>query len=782
MYKIKKMAPFVLAASVTMGIFSFPSFFESNSVHAASQETILIEENFDRVENQTLPNGWKLTQGHGEVQDGKLLLTSPSTSKPSRVLVPLPSNTGDYVFEADMTFLSAVEDTRWASLMYRIQSGDYPYYQFAIRRGTTALNGVEFAIRNENNKWEVPEKTFFSEPFQFDKSYHLKVIAKGNRVQQYVNNQLIIDTDLASKWTEGDIGFQATGVTVQFDNVKVTTQTEELPPLEESSAFLPKEPETNILNAPTVISEATSIEMIDQLVDKGVSSIILPVQQKNNGEIVVENKALSEILQKIKRKVIPIIQIEDQAVIQPLTKVLQNASIQDIQVISSKPELIKKFKEMIPTARGGVVYTRNALNKHDLENLAKDLHKNKSKVAVIPQKLLSAEIVHYLHSRTISVWGMSEQTEKDAHKLIHAGVDGIISKDPTTTLLAYNQYPENTFVQRPIVAAHRGVPSLAPENTMVGYWKAYGLGADLIETDVRMTKDGHLVIMHDNTVNRTTNGTGAVSSLTLEEIRQLDAGIKFNSTFAGKKVPTFREFLQAFKGKDVVLLIELKDVGIEEKVVEEIEQLGMTNQVLIQSFNLSSIQKIHELKQEIGIGFLYSTGVPGTKEGKLKNAQQMLNYAATLNATLNASYGSLSSEFITYMRQRGMTSLHWTFRNEQALEDQLLKGMIGPITDYTQWLTDAPIRLETPIKKRNLKVGKTATIHAKAFVSYREDKKENIETTLFVIGDQNAVQIEGNTIKAVSPGKVNVFFKHTFSMLGKEWNLVAEPIEVNISE
>ncbi|WP_338449734.1 glycerophosphodiester phosphodiesterase family protein [Niallia oryzisoli] len=773
----RKVTPIVLTSLMAIGISSIP-IIPGTTVQASGQESLLVTENFDQLTGQTLPNGWKLLEGQAEVKEGKLQLTSPATSKPSRVLIPLEDESGDYVFEADMTFISAVEDTRWASMMYRVQEDNYPYYQFAVRRGTTALNGLEFAIRNERNQWDVPEKTFYPEPFQFGKSYHLKIVAKDNRVQQFVNGQLVIDTDLATKWSKGDVGFQAAGVTVQFDNVKVTTNTEELPPLENSKAFLADEPETNIVNAPTVISNFETVEEIANSQD--VSSMILPVHTNAQGKLFVNDTPLSEVIKAMKGKMIPIFQIQDEKTITGLQDFIKAQQLQDISVMSSNTELVKQFKEGIPFVRGAVFYTKNALNKHDLKELALQIHESNAKVAVIPQKLITPEVVHYLHSRTISIWGIGGENESDAHSLIHLGVDGIIAKDEQAAVSAYSQYPENTIVQRPIVAAHRGVPSLAPENTMAGYQLAYELGADLIETDVQRTKDGHLIIMHDYTVDRTTNGTGNVADLTLEQIRALDAGIKYGPEFAGEKVPTFREYLQAFKGKDVVLLVELKATDVAEQTMKEIEEEGMTDQVLIQSFHLGEIIKSDEVNPQVGIGYLFSAGVPATTDAKLKNAQQMLNYASGMNATLNASYGSISKEFTTYMRQRGMMNMHWTFRNEQHLGNQLEQGVIGPITDYTQWLTDVPIRLETPIKKRNLKVGDSAVIQAKAFMHYREDKKENIETKLFVSGDQDNVVVEGNTIKALKPGKVNVFVTHTFSAHGKEWNLVAEPVEVNI--
>ncbi|WP_191991801.1 glycerophosphodiester phosphodiesterase family protein [Bacillus aerolatus] len=764
-----KTIPIVLTAGM---IFSSAPVFPEAA--ANGQAVNLVQENFDA---SNLPAGWKVIQGQATVQNGKLTLTSPATSKPARVVAPLAEQTGDYVIEADMTFLSAVEDTRWASIMYRVQSENYPYYQFAVRRGATAVNGLEFALRNDRNQWEVLGKTFYSEPFELNKPYRLKIVAKGSRVQQYINDQLVIDTDAASAHLKGDIGFQAAGTTVQFDNLRVTSQEAELPPLTDSGAFLPKEAETNILNAPTILSSNATPQAIDALAGTGVSSMLL----KTNSDLQVNGTPLKDMLEKMKGKMIPVIQLEEEKTAAPLISLLKEQAIQDVHILSSSPALVDLVKKEVPTARGAVLYNRQSLNKHDINQFIQSLHKHGAKTAVIPKKLLSADLVHTFHSRTVSVWGIGGSNEADAHELIHTGVDGIIADEAAPVLTAFSRYPENTLVQRPIVAAHRGIPSLAPENTMAGYQKAYELGADLIETDLHMTKDGQLVVMHDETVNRTTNGTGKVSELTYEQIRQLDAGVKFSPEFAGEKVPSFREFLQGFKGKGAILLVELKAAGIEEKVIEEIEQEGMTDEVLIQSFNLDTVKSSRELKPEIGAGYLYSAGVPATAEARLKDARQMVNYASTMNVTLNSSYGSLSKEFITYMKQRGMTSLHWTFRNEQALEEQLMNGMIGPITDYTQWLSAAPVRLETPIKKQNLKVGKTAVIQAKAFVHYREEKKENIETTLFSSDNGKITAIEGNTIKALAPGKTFVFAQHTFTMLGKEWRLVSEPIEVTVS-
>src|SRR5208282_360917 len=98
-----------------------------------------------------------------------------------------------------------------------------------------------------------------------------------------------------------------------------------------------------------------------------------------------------------------------------------------------------------------------------------------------------------------------------------------------------------------LLIAHRGASGHAPENTLAAFRKAVALGVTFIETDLQVTRDTHLVAIHDDTVNRTTNGHGAVHSLSLDEIRKLDAGSWFGSEFAGERVPTIEELLDFAK-------------------------------------------------------------------------------------------------------------------------------------------------------------------------------------------------------------------------------------------
>ncbi len=133
------------------------------------------------------------------------------------------------------------------------------------------------------------------------------------------------------------------------------------------------------------------------------------------------------------------------------------------------------------------------------------------------------------------------------------------------------------------VVAHRGAMKFAPENTIAAFEKAHQMGADIVEMDIRQTKDGVLIIMHDKTVDRTTNGTGKVSDLTLKEIKQLDAGSWFGEDYKGTEVPTLEEALIAIKGK-LIPDIDFKS-GDVKPLVELLEKHGFLEEAQVTTWS-----------------------------------------------------------------------------------------------------------------------------------------------------------------------------------------------------
>jgi glycerophosphoryl diester phosphodiesterase len=168
---------------------------------------------------------------------------------------------------------------------------------------------------------------------------------------------------------------------------------------------------------------------------------------------------------------------------------------------------------------------------------------------------------------------------------------------------------------RPFVLAHRGDLTHAPENTLPAFQQAIQKGADGVELDVKLTSDGHVIVFHDLTVERTSNGTGRVAQLTLEELRKLDAGSWFNEKFRGTKVPLLEEVFETV-GRDKLINIELTNYssprdGLVDKVCELIKRHNNQGQVLFSSFFASNLKRAAQLLPETPRGLLALPGLAG---------------------------------------------------------------------------------------------------------------------------------------------------------------------------
>jgi len=170
----------------------------------------------------------------------------------------------------------------------------------------------------------------------------------------------------------------------------------------------------------------------------------------------------------------------------------------------------------------------------------------------------------------------------------------------------------------PAVFAHRGASAYAPENTLAAFQLALEQGADGIELDVNLTTDGHVVVIHDSIVDRTTNGSGEVRDMELKTLKSFDAGSWFAPKFKGEKVPTLDEVLKLV-GEDVFTNIELKPKyfispldQLPGKVAALVEKHNLDNKIIFSSFNPWALIKIHRLLPSVPVGLLIFSGVLGS--------------------------------------------------------------------------------------------------------------------------------------------------------------------------
>jgi len=221
--------------------------------------------------------------------------------------------------------------------------------------------------------------------------------------------------------------------------------------------------------------------------------------------------------------------------------------------------------------------------------------------------------------------------------------------------------------------AHRGASSVAPENTISAFDKAIEFGADGIELDVQSTKDDSVIVMHDLTVDRTTNGKGYVKDLTYEYIRSLDAGGWFSTSFTGEKVPTLSEVLEKFYGK-ILLIIELKgdDRLLPRKVINILRKYNALEKIILASFNkfhLDSIKNIEpNIKRAINIGVLSYDA-------------QYLEYDF-INFNGNIPF---DTNLIIFYKNKGINLVAYTINNFNNILNLTNKGINIFITDFPQY-------------------------------------------------------------------------------------------------
>lgn len=236
-----------------------------------------------------------------------------------------------------------------------------------------------------------------------------------------------------------------------------------------------------------------------------------------------------------------------------------------------------------------------------------------------------------------------------------------------------------------LTIAHRGASAYAPENTIAAFDKSVDMKADFLELDVQMSLDGELVLVHDITVDRTTDGNGLVSSFTLEQLRAFDAGSWFSEEFAGERIPTLGEVLDRYRGK-IGILIEIKAPwlypGIENKVAEELEKRNMhrpiNGKIIIQSFDFNSVQRMKQLTPQVPVGVLVYRTQDITSD--------MLEKFATYADYVNPSYGLINKKLVDQIHALGMQTHVWTVRTPSLVEPLIQAGVDGIITDYPDYV------------------------------------------------------------------------------------------------
>ncbi|MDQ8935347.1 glycerophosphodiester phosphodiesterase [Acinetobacter rudis] len=543
----------------------------------------------------------------------------------------------------------------------------------------------------------------------------------------------------------------------------------------------------------TVQNESTSVALAPSIIQIVTAKSDLEMDRANQWAFRLDAKlnlldqqgkkhgTLQQFLNDPSRRTLPLLAIQNEATLNALVQIANQIDLSDISLRSNDEQLLRKIHVMLPSSRTVLDLSQAKKLGSKRKDLADILHRTNaaySRIVILPSYMINKDNVSFLQQRLLTVWG--ESTGQDfaaAGRTLVSGLNGIITSNSYPYMDILSTMPKPTLLRKPLIIGHRGVPSLEDENTLESAKKAVALGADIVENDIYITKDKHLVIMHDPMVDRTTNGKGYIEQMTLAEVKQL-------STHRGHKVPTLAEYFQTFRdNKDMVHFVEIKS-GHPELITElkkEIEQYSIEDQVVAISFNTAQIKRMKYQLPGYTTGLL-TGNVPKTNDVH-KDVKSLMDVTQRHASTFNSSYGNITSALLEVAKHRGISFWPWTFRDEKVFKHYYLTGVNGLTTDYTQFASKYMVNIQTMDNtERHIQVGET--LHFPIQLTQQDGQKVLAEANqLILLSSQQALYRDTGSIRYIGSGTAYVMPGYQYSIdATHHYTIFAAPIKVKVSD
>lgn len=753
---------------------------------AAAQGQVLMDENFDNLSNGALPAGWtKAAWNKGTVttQNGHLYIDgrAHSTSMTAAILPTALEAYGNYRIDMVFTYEAANDIGRWGSVMYRTSAAGNtpahePYFQFAIRQNATAANGTELAYRN-GAAWNVTGTKPFTEAISKDKTYTSTVIVYGNRVRQYLNNVLLHDAVLPADLPKGGIGIQTAGTLMRVESIKVTEQLTPLPALDMPVAV--QDTGTKASMAPTLVQAVTSDVAVT---GSGASNALM---QLDSALQLSDSKGnamgtLQAYYQQEGRNTIPLLRVQDMATVDALLQFSSDVhNLADVTLLSGDVQVLAYARSVLPAVRTAVDFSARGLgtSTQDLLTISGDTNRAGAKIALLPANLVTRDLVSRLQRLLLTVWASSDaQSAEQAAQVLTTGVNGVVSAHSPVFAEVLKKLPANTLLRKPLVVGHRGMPADFDENTLASALGAVAAGADAVENDIYLTSDNHLVIMHDATVDRTTNGTGAIESMTLAQVKAL------RTKGTAQEVPTMREYFKAFKGVPITHVIELKsgNAGLVAQLKKEMAEEGVAEQSVAISFDANQLKRSAQQIPELTVGYLNSNA---DTVDVLNSVRNVLNATQQNSSTYNPSYGGLKRETMEAAKHRGTTFWPWTVNSAADFYKYYSWGTHGITTDSAKWAKAFPVEIVAKPAAAALALNQPVALDVDLTTQGKETQRTQTNELVHLGGTATALAAEDGSLRFTTAGTAVVMPGYRFRMDGtSSYVIMANPMTLIVGD
>ncbi len=669
------------------------------------------------------------------------------------------------------TFINSSENDNFA--LFLRHSGDYVEFKSTSNARPKVTGGMDYVT---NSTLTITFKA-------------------GGKCSMYIDGILIGATNVSSKiGAKGDLffGHMESGKTHEADYRGMRFYSRALssdevvqnakadgtydPSLVKNPYASVAQPSTNIIGDITLVEYVTSKAQLDAY--KSAEFTPADAIFYLGEDLKVSNKegnafaTLDEVFEGLDNKIIPIFYIKSNKTADGLIAYLEDKKIEDVTVMSDDKTVVKYARQKYTLLRGVIDYTEalkgKVVTQKELLDIRAECTSHLAKTAVLPAEVASRENVSYLNSRQITTWVMSEDnfSKTDALELILSEAYGIISSDPKMIYDTASEYfTKNSLVRSPGMIGHRGIPSTHPENTLEGAIAAYEAGADIIEVDIYLTIDNVIVINHDSQTTLYDKKL-AVESCTLAKLKELD--------YNGCKLPTLEEYFKEFKGKDVMIFIEIKSQKpqIVTKMKELIEKYDVYGQCAVIAYEQTGqLPRMMEKYPEMPVGGLSSL----TNSGIESTLPEITKFVGKYNTTFNPSYTGYDAEYIKESLARGITTWPYTINTPATILQFIGYGHAGITTNYVnvtgKMIKDIDIAVDNTDGQTKL--------YASSVTYNRTSEKESDAEFFIVEGD--AATIENGVVTFTKEGSITVMAKVTKTLNGYNYSVYSSLLTLSSS-
>lgn len=655
--------------------------------YAANETTTYSIENFT-----SLPTGWELyskcdtANTRTTYSNNEMVITNANTTSNalyygSVYYVNTENNWKDFTFEATIKMSNPADANRWFGIGYHTQetAGNMMGYLMNYRAGGDSA----FSAFNNSQAFNDGSRVNTQNVKLNDGNYHtLKVVMQDYQATHYIDNKQVISWDTRERTTHlggtdlkyGKFALFVNRSTINVKKVSISgTLADEKETIKDESIVETYKPLNGLINFPTVVTDIKTSDSLNSLTTSASrpSNAILHVDNELN--VIDENNnslgSLSSVIDdKLQKKVIPVVYLENSTQASKFIELLDKKLIIDMAIMSKDASLIKMVKDNYSVIRG-IYHVNEIPSDVTLSDLVHEANMNYAGVIALDDTCASRENVTYLQARFKAVWiNQTNESDINLYSSVNTGCYGMIVNDYENLYTLYLSYEKGTLIRTPFNVAHRGFPALYNENSVYGTQKSIENGATHIELDAYLTTDNEIAIMHDGTIDRTSNGTGNVESYSLSQLKQFSLDLKAPA----EPIPSLEDVAEPIVNSDAVLVLEIKsgNLRIVDVLRDKLEELDLLSRTVVISFNTGILGKMKSVIPEIPTANL--------NEARTSNLASVLYWMGSFNTGIDTHYTHINNiDNHHYLTDRGIMGWYWTYDTASVIDSQIPNGVIG---------------------------------------------------------------------------------------------------------